>query len=290
MKLRFVTLLALFVLAVVPASLFAQSAQVPQVPCCPGGPQTPQVSQAPGGSGTTTGSGFVADISPYAGYVWPQSFTGIGDFKGSQVIGVRGGFFVTSGFEIGANYYWNNHFQPRKANAAASLAADLGFPQGAVRANVWEAEFTYNFGRRSLFGSTAFRPYVVAGGGGLTTNIKHEDEFVLNTRSFFVPNVTPADLQRDNNLQIDLPGLNTTRGVAFVGIPNGTNVFVPNDVLDSGDTFFTFSYGGGLKAARLWGPMGVFGDFRGRTVPNFFGHSNTWPELSAGLNFSWGEK
>jgi hypothetical protein len=63
-----------------------------------------------------------------------------------------------------------------------------------------------------------------------------------------------------------------------------------NDVLDGGDTFFTFSYGGGLKATRLWGPMGVFGDFRGRTVPDFFGHANIWPELSAGLNFSWGEK
>src|SRR5215831_14981241 len=45
---------------------------------------------------------------------------------------------------------------------------------------------------------------------------------------------------------------------------------------------FTFSYGGGLKAMRLWGPMGFFGDFRGRTMPNFFGHATTWPELSAG--------
>jgi hypothetical protein len=67
-------------------------------------------------------------------------------------------------------------------------------------------------------------------------------------------------------------------------------VFVPNDRLDGTQTFMTFSYGGGLKATRLWGPMGLFGDFRGRTVPNFFGHGNTWPEISAGLNFSWGEK
>src|SRR5215510_13031742 len=191
MKHRLVTLVALFGLAVAPVSLFAQAAQTPQppqssqVPCC----------QSPGSSTTTGGGGFVGDISPYAGYVWPQSMSGgIGDFKGSQIIGVRGGFFVTSGFEIGGNYYWNNHFQPRKANEAASLAGDLGFPQGAVRANVWEAEFTYNFGRRSLFGSTAFRPYVVAGGGGLTTRIANENAFVLNTRSFFVPGATPADL------------------------------------------------------------------------------------------------
>jgi hypothetical protein len=290
MKIRLVTLLALFALAVAPLSLFAQTSQPAQSPqasqgtCCPAGTT---------GSGST-GGGTAADLSLYGGYVWPQSFSGIGDFKGSQILGVRGGFFVTPGFEIGGNYYWNSHFQPRRSNEAASLAGDLGFPQGAVRANVWEVEFTYNFGRRALFGSTAFKPYVVGGIGGLTTNIKNEDSFVLNTSSFFVPGATPADLQfslQNNNLQNVLPGLNTSNGVAFVGAPFvGTSVFVPNDVLDRKDTFLTFSYGGGLKATRLWGPMGVFGDFRGRTVPNFFGHGNTWPEISAGLNFSWGEK
>jgi len=60
------------------------------------------------------------------------------------------------------------------------------------------------------------------------------------------------------------------------------------DVLLSGDTFFTFSYGGGVKAMRIYGPLGFFGDFRGRTIPNFFGHITYWPELSAGLNLSWG--
>src|SRR5262249_41778034 len=149
----------------------------------------PQVC-CPAGSGTTGGGltgNLVADVSPYGGYVWPQSATGIGDFKGSQILGVRGGFFVTFGLEIGGNYYWNSHFQPRRANESASLAGDLGFPQGAVRANVWEAEFTYHFGKRSLFGSTGVRPYLVGAVGGLTTNIKNEDAFVLNTRSFFVP-------------------------------------------------------------------------------------------------------
>jgi hypothetical protein len=66
-------------------------------------------------------------------------------------------------------------------------------------------------------------------------------------------------------------------------------LFVAN-VLKSNDTFFTFSYGGGLRANRLWDPMGVFGDFRGRTIPNFFTSSFNWPELSAGLTFSWGER
>ncbi len=98
----------------------------------------------------------------------------------------------------------------------------------------------------------------MAGAGGITTNIQNNGVFVLNVR-----------------------------GVPTIAGP----VFVANDVLSSGDTFFTFSYGGGVKAIRLWGPMGFFGDFRGRTIPNFFtGHGTNWPEVSAGLNFSWGER
>jgi len=232
-----------------------------------------------------------------AGWVWPQSFSGIGEFKSNQIIGVRGGFFVTSGLEIGGNYYYNNHFQPRASNEFSTLAGDLGFSQPGVRGNLGELEFTYHFGKRSLFGSTGFRPYVVAGVGGLVTSINNGNDFVLNTRSIFIPGPTPAVLVgnpqntilRNVNLQGVLVGANTTKGVAFVSTPTGTNVFVANDVLDGG-TFFTFSYGVGLKATRVWGPVGFFGDFRGRTVPNFFGQSSTWPEVNAGLNFSWGEK
>src|SRR5262245_61191515 len=100
MKLRLVTLLALFGLAVASVSLFAQAppaSQAPpsQGPCCPTSSSTTPTGGTGGGGG-----GFVADLSPYGGYVWPQSFSGgIGDFKGSQILGVRGGFFVTSGFE-----------------------------------------------------------------------------------------------------------------------------------------------------------------------------------------------
>jgi hypothetical protein len=59
----------------------------------------------------------------------------------------------------------------------------------------------------------------------------------------------------------------------------------------SNATFFTFSYGGGLKVQRLWGPLGFFGDIRGRTIPNLFnGHGTNILEVSAGLNFAWGEQ
>src|SRR5262249_28180470 len=145
--------------------------------------------------------------------------------------------YITPGFEIGGNYSWSNHFQPNNSAIGSNLAGVLGFPQGNVHANIWELELSYNFGKRSILGSTAVKPYIVGGAGGLTTRVKDPDAFVLNVRPVVVP---------------------------------GAVLFVSNDVLSSSDTFFTFSYGGGIKAERLWGPMGFFGDIRGRTVPNFF--------------------
>jgi hypothetical protein len=154
-------------------------------------------------------------------------------------------------------------------------------------------EFTYNFGRRSLFGGTAIKPYLVAGGGGITTNMKNGDVFVLNNTFVDVPGVSPATLraaQLNGNLQNILPGLNTTNGVVFVATPTGSTAVVANDVMRN-QTFFTFSYGGGLKTQRVWGPLGFFGDVRGRTIPNFFaGHGTNILEVSAGLNFAFGEK
>ena len=102
------------------------------------------------------------------------------------------------------------------------------------------------------------RPYLVGAAGGLTTNITNPASFVLNTR----PVVTQV----------------------------GHTVFVANDVLHDSNTYFVISYGGGAKAERLWGPLGFFGDIRGRTIPNFFGGAYTWPELSAGLSFAFGEQ
>jgi len=214
----------------------------------------------------------------------------------NQVLGVRGGGYLTPSLEIGGNWAWNNHFQPKPENTTAAFAGDLGFPQAAVRANLWEVEFTYHFGRRSLFGTSAVRPYLVAGGGGITTNTKNGGAFVLNNTFISVPDVSPATLraaEANGTLESFVPGINTTNGVAFVGAPSvaGSTAVIARDVLHDRDTFFTFSYGGGLKAQRLWGPMGLFGDVRGRTIPNLFnGHGTNLLELTAGLNFSWGER
>jgi hypothetical protein len=142
----------------------------------------------------------------------------------------------------------------------------------------------------------AIKPYLVAGAGGITTNMKNGNVFVLNNTFIDVPGVSPATLrtaEANGTLQTFVPGANTTNGVAIVTNPTGTGstVVVANDVLRSSSNFFTFSYGGGLKMQRVWGPLGFFGDIRGRTIPNLVnGHGTNLLELSAGLNFAWGEK
>src|SRR5262245_60417816 len=166
MRVRFFVLLFLFAFAFAQSSLFAQAQTQPN-PCNP----QPCPSPCPNPCPTPTLGGTEFEISPYGGYVWTANNNGVGSFKNNQILGVRGGGFVTQSFEIGANCYWNNHVQPKAANTTAAFAGDLGFPQAHVRANLWEVEFTYNFGRRSLFGST-LRPYLVASGGGITTNMK----------------------------------------------------------------------------------------------------------------------
>jgi len=74
---------------------------------------------------------------------------------------------------------------------------------------------------------------------------------------------------------------NTSRPVPGVG---------PAISIEGGDTFFAFSYGGGIKANRLGGPVGLRADVRGRTLPNFFGGSTTLLELTGGINLTWGEQ
>jgi hypothetical protein len=245
LKAKWIVLLVLVSAALVPASLSAQGTCNP--PCPTPGPSTVFSTQF--------------EISPYAGFIWPGQPSGLDSFQNNQLLGVRGGFYVTSGFELGGNYSWNNHFQPKSSGVTSAFAGALGFPQGNSRAHIWEAEFTYNFGPHN-FGGANIKPYVVGGAGGLTTQISNPSQFTLNVR----------------------PVLTTT--------PFGTPVavFVPNDVMTTSETFFTFSYGGGFKAERLAGPLGFFGDIRGRTIPNFFTTSFTYPELSAGLTFSWGER
>src|SRR5262249_48325219 len=146
-----------FSTALLPSSLLAQgTCNPPSPPPCP--------SPNPFTGGTSF------EISPYAGFIWPGTPSGLDTFMNNQLLGVRGGFYVASGFELGGNYSWNNHFQPKSSGISSGFAGGLGFPQGKSRAHIWEAEFTYNFGNHH-FGGANLKPYVVGGAGGLTTQI-----------------------------------------------------------------------------------------------------------------------
>jgi outer membrane protein with beta-barrel domain len=64
----------------------------------------------------------------------------------------------------------------------------------------------------------------------------------------------------------------------------------PSLPLKDNDSFFQFTYGAGVKAPRLMGPIGLRADVRGRTMPNFYGRGQTWLEATGGINVMWGER
>src|SRR5262245_11657289 len=61
-----------------------------------------------------------AEIEPYAGYYWSgTNASGPGRFMNNQLLGVRGGGYITPNFELGGNYSWSNHFQPNSSNTGS---------------------------------------------------------------------------------------------------------------------------------------------------------------------------
>jgi hypothetical protein len=125
------------------------------------------------------------------------------------------------------------------------------------RALLWEASGSYHF----FSNRGPVTPFVTGGVGGLTVALENVDAV-----AFLADAGTVTEIPPDTT-----PG----SGRAFQ--------------IEDNDSFFTFNYGGGVKANRLWGPLGLRFDFRGRTAPNFIGRQLTWLETTGGLTFSWGE-
>ena len=124
------------------------------------------------------------------------------------------------------------------------------------RAFLWEASASYHF----FSARSRVIPFITGGVGGLTVGLEDVDSVRYfadgNTVALVDPNAAPGS------------------GRVF-------------DIEDN-DSFFSFNYGGGIKADRLWGPVGLRFDFRGRTLPNFVGRQFTSLETTGGLTFSWG--
>ena len=199
------------------------------------------------------------EVNVYAGGIWPDNTDDFGDFVNTNIWGGRVGAFVTPNIELEGNFGFVNHFNLKNnPNPANEI---FGITRPATRAYVYDLFISWNFGERQAFG-TRFAPFLTFGLGGLTTKVADADAVFI-------------------------------QGGGLTFLP-GTSIVVANPdppvVLDNGDTFFTISYGGGIKALRMWGPVGLRADVRGRTAPNFFGNSlNWWPELTGAVTFSWGE-
>ena len=206
------------------------------------------------------------ELYPYAGGFWPTGMDGMGNskLKSEGIYGLKAGVFVTPNAEIEGSFGYINHFGMRNSPMDLTpngIATPMGGFSSTAMGFLYDINGAWNFGKRQFL-NTRFSPYISAGVGGLTTEIRHGAATVIQGAG-------PAGFDANGNI-----------------IPNTA----PAHMLRDGDTFFTVNYGGGVKAMNVWGPVGFRADVRGRTIPNFFHESPSWPELTGGLLFSWGER
>jgi len=199
-----------------------------------------------------------AEIYPNAGFFWPDTMSNGQRFTSDGIYGVKGGVFLDPHAELEGSFGYINHFELR--NPPNPFNPTFGITQPPVRGLLYDVNIAYNFGERQFL-NTRISPFLSVGGGGLTAHVP-------NDRLYFVEG-----------------GGNVINAAGAV-VPNPART----KVMESGDTFFTVNYGGGVKFLNVAGPMGFRVDVRGRTMPNFFGETTTWLEPTAGLTFTWGER
>ena len=199
------------------------------------------------------------EIHPYLGGFFPSTTNEeIGRFRNEGIYGVKAGVLASPGIEVGGHFGYINHLEIKPGPGFFERLDPSD--RSAVRGLLWEATMDYNFNNAEPFGPRVL-PYIGFGLGGLTANVRP-----------------------------------TPNGDRTIMLSGGSSVLNANGeptrdiVLENNDTFFMVSYGGGVKALRLWGPVGLRGEIKGRTMPNVFGKQTTWPEVTGGLTFSWGER
>jgi len=194
------------------------------------------------------------EVYPYAGGAFTTDYK-IFDFKNPGVFGLKGGLFVSDNVSIEANGGYVNQFNFR------------GFSY-RTHALTYDISGLYNFANVNIRG---VRPFVTFGIGGTTLSIDSRVNTGDHDSAVYPIPIPPEE-------QVITPN----RGP----IPQTLIPFT----LSSGDAFFQFNYGGGIKAQRLFGPMGFRADFKGNTMPNFFGSSVSQFVMTGGLLFSFGER
>jgi hypothetical protein len=208
---------------------------------------------------TTTLSAQRVEIYPNAGFIWPRHLSNGQNFRDQAIWGVKGGVFLKQNTQVEGSFEYLNHFHFRQP--PNSFNPVLEVTQPAARGFLYDANFTQHFGGHQLHNEHTMTPYLSVGGGGLTTHI---------------PDASFVFIQNGGR------EINAAGAVA----PNPA----PSTIMNSGDTFFTLNYGGGITFLNIRGPIGFRVDVRGRTIPNFFGKATTWVEPTAGITFSWGAR
>jgi hypothetical protein len=188
------------------------------------------------------------EINPFGGAIFSSSVAESADFKDVAVYGIRWSVFAIPQFSYEVTFGHQNHFEFEDTDPNS-------------RAYIWEFSGVYHPGREVPGGRPRrFAPFLTAGLGFLSADVKDSGYYFALTGDTAHGFETPPVLS----------------------VPNSRTVH-----LSSGDMFFTFNYGGGVKASRLLGPLGIRFDVRGRTAPNLFGSSATFIETSGGITFNW---
>jgi hypothetical protein len=191
------------------------------------------------------------EVNPYAGGLFMSDFNSNLQFKNPALFGVKSGAYITQNVMLQGNVGWMNQF-------------NFGGFDDNTSGILYDVLGTYNFCQVRVRG---MMPYVKLGVGGWTIRVDNHHNFNDPHKAVYTfPLATPQP----------------TAGP----IPNTLGVLVTSN----NDTFFTISYGGGVKGERLWGPLGYTVDIGGRTMPNFFGTAINSFEATGGVLLSWGER
>jgi hypothetical protein len=205
------------------------------------------------------------EINAYGGGIVPGRWRDEFQLRRNNIWGFKGGMFFADRFQLEGNFGYINHFNFENTTQFA-------LPDLKRRAQIWEIGPSANF-FSAMFERVV--PFASIQVGVLHTSLDTElfDRF-------------DRDVDIDDDIEDVLDELDDIDGITPI-LP-----ITPLSFLDDRDgrTFFQFSYGGGIKALRLFGPVGLRAEVRGRTIPNFNGNSITWLEPTGGVTFSWGER
>ncbi|PYS32283.1 MAG: hypothetical protein DMG14_34925 [Acidobacteria bacterium] len=198
------------------------------------------------------------EIHPNAGFFWPRQVDST-HLRDEGIYGLKASASVTDNVRVEGSFGYINHFESRFA--PTKLDQSFGIAPRTVHGLLYDVNGVFEFGQPPIFGRRV-SPYVTAGVGGLSTQVRQDTGAVVGGE-FYTTNPTTGT----------------------VVLNSGRKIIVADNT-----PFFTVNYGGGVKATNLWGPVGVRVDVRGRTFPNFRGEVLTWPEATAGLTFTFGER